>query len=175
MISWEQHIISTRRLKLTKKQFLFHYFFVLILPLTIIGISTFVLNKSQIGPAAYQTIKTSVLRFCSFFSIAYGIVQYFRLQMTSMPVELSNDEFHKIGSKLVDEMNWILEAKGDNYLVCTTPFKWYNWGTLITIVYSEDAIMFNSICDLYNRPATLSFGQNSKNYRALKAAFSDEV
>ena len=141
----------------------------------IIGISSLVLNKSQIGPSAYQSIKTSILKFCTFFSMAYGIVQYFRLQMTRMSIELSNDEFHKIGAKLINDMNWILEAKGDNFLVCTTPFKWYNWGTLITIVHTEDTVMFNSICDLYNRPATLSFGQNSKNYRALNAAFSDAV
>lgn len=173
MISWEQHIFSTRRLKLTKKQFLFHYFLVLVLPLLIIGISVIVLNNSQIDPTAYQSIKNSVLKFCTFFSMAYGIVQYTRLQMTTMPIELSKDDFHTIGSKLINDMNWILEAKGDNFLVCTTPFKWYNWGTLITIVHTEDGVMFNSICDLYNRPATLSFGQNSKNYRALKAAFSD--
>jgi hypothetical protein len=172
MTSWEQHTISNRRLKLTKKQFLFHYFFVLVLPLTIIGITTLVLNNSHISPAPYQSIKNTVLKFCSFFSMAYGVVQYFRLQMTSMPIELSKDDFHKIGEKLIKDMNWVLEAKGDNFLVCTIPFKWYNWGTLITIIHTEDCVMFNSICDLYNRPATLSFGQNSKNYQALKAAFN---
>ncbi len=172
MQDWISKTINSRRLQLTKKQFVFHFFFVFFIPATLILIVQIYVHSSNIPPSQLLPLKNATLKFASFFSLAYGIVQYTRLQMTEAIVDLSNDEFHALCNDLVTVMNWIVEAKGENYLVCTTPFKWYNWGTLVTIVKTGESVMFNSICDLYNRPATVSFGQNSRNYRALKTAFN---
>ncbi len=172
MANWISDTIERRRRFLTKKQFVFHYLFVLLIPLITI-ISTFILaiyfnlSESEILP-----VKKSVLKFAFYFSLAYSIVQYYKLQMSESVVELSNDEFHSACQKLALSMKWIVEAKGENYLVCTTPFKWYNWGTLITIINTGESVLYNSICDLHNRPSTLSFGQNNRNYKAIKAVFN---
>lgn len=172
MSDWISKTINSKRLQLTKKQFVFHFFFVIAIPaFLIVSVLLFAYWKN-IPHNQFLPLKNATLKFASFFSLAYGIVQYTRLQMTEVYCELSNDEFHAVCKDLALLMNWIVEAKGENYIVCTTPFKWYNWGTLVTIVNTGDSVMFNSICDLYNRPATVSFGQNSRNYKALKSAFT---
>ncbi|MFM6984135.1 MAG: hypothetical protein ACKOXF_08375 [Chitinophagaceae bacterium] len=172
MSNWISDTISNRRRFLTKKQFVFHYFFVVIVPLISI-LATFLFAKYyNLSETEISRLKNSVLKFAFFFSLAYSIVQYTRLQMSESVIELSNDNFHSTCQNLAESMNWIIEAKGENYLVCTTPFKWFNWGTLITIINTGESVLYNSVCDLHNRPATVSFGQNARNYKAIKAAFN---
>lgn len=167
-----EKMIASKRLHLTKKQILFHYFFVLFLPLTVILLTQIILFVSETGFEQSQLVKSYVLKFCGLFSVWYFLRQFFNLRMTEFHIELSKEEFEKRIMDLVPEMNWIIESRGENYMVCTTEFKPLNWGTLVTIIRTENSVLVNSICDLYNRPSTFSFGQNKRNLQALKSAFS---
>lgn len=168
-------IISSRRLALTKRQFVLHYFFVLFFPLIIISLVQTFIHYNGFVNDGVQALKTSTLKFVSYSAVAIAIVQFMNLKMTEKLCNLSPAQFDEICQVLVDEMHWVVEAKGENYIICTTPAKWYNWGTLITIVKNDDVVLFNSICDLHNRPSLTAFGQNARNYRALHQAFSEQL
>ena len=168
-------IITSRRLSLTKRQFVLHYFFVLFFPLIIIVSVQAFIHYNGFGKDEVQGLKTSTLKFVSYSALAIAIAQYMNLKMTEKLCDLTTTQFDEICELLVKEMHWCVEAKGENYIICTTPAKWYNWGTLITIVKNDDVVLFNSICDLHNRPSLTAFGQNARNYRALHQAFSEQL
>ena len=168
-------IIDSRRLSLTKKQFVLHYFFVLAFPVLVILLTQFYILYNGFKKEDVKTLQTATIKFAAYSSLAIAIIQYTKLKMTEKLCDLSNAQFHQTCVQLAEQMHWIIEAKGENFVICTTAPSWYNWGTLITIVQNNDVVMFNSVCDLHNRPASSSYGQNARNYKALHDAFLEQV
>jgi hypothetical protein len=81
---------------------------------------------------------------------------------------MSGEQFIKMFDDISRDQDWIMEFNSSDCIIATTEFEWKNWGTLITIVHDKDRILVNSICDLYKRPSTISWGQNKKNIQAVK-------
>lgn len=165
-------IIALRRIVLSKKQFVLHYFFVLILPILIILIVQAFIHDKSINGETVKSIKSTTLKIATYFSIAIAIVQNMKLKMTEKFSELTTNQFEQICQLIAHEMHWIIESKGEGFMVFSTPEKWYKCGTLITVIKDEDLVLFNSICKLHKSPAFFSFGQNARNYKVLKQAFS---
>lgn len=106
-----------------------------------------------------------------FLTVLLGIYQYSKLEYKSVMVKVSLKEFDKTILKLAKENDWIPEYKNGNKQILSTHFKWYNWGTLIHVEHQEGSVKINSICDLYKRPSTSSFGKNRKNVQAFLNEF----
>jgi hypothetical protein len=151
------------RLHLTKKQTFYHYFFVLALPLSLYVVVEgflFFLNLNT-DIRKFILILTSLVNLV--FVVYFSIRQYNSLRFTVFQIQMSINDFNIFMRFLSQKYNWVIEENGNDYCIFTIPFKWYHWGTLMTVIFSENQIQFNSICDLYNRPATSSFGLNKKN------------
>lgn len=156
------------RVHLNKSQTLFHYFFVLILILTSLVFLFLYFNETN------NALKSYFLRYSTivmFLAVLLGIYQYSKLEYKSIKVKISLIDFEEIILKLARENNWIPEYKNGNKQILTTLFKWYNWGTLIHVEHHKDSVKINSICDLYKRPSTSSFGKNRKNVQAFLNEF----
>ncbi len=171
MENWIKSSIKSKRLILTKKQFFFHYFFVLAVPIVVITTVFFYLNYIDASDEIYNRTLNYVPQYSIYFSIAYATYQYMSLKLQQVNCKITNEAFKNNCEHLVNEMGWIIESIGENYYVCTTEFKWNNWGTLVTIIHTDDKVLFTSICDLYNRPSTVSFGQNKRNINAIQKRF----
>lgn len=175
MNPWIEKMKKTGRQTLTIKQTVFHYFFALAFPLVCIGICDVILYFSSMSEINKVYISGKVLTYASYIGLAYLIRQYMSLSMSFVPFEGSHEQFASITEKMVRDNHWVIESIGEDYYVCTIPFKWTNWGTLMTIVKSNDGVFFNSICDLHNRPSTTSFGQNARNMKLMRAVFEQKI
>lgn len=163
--------VAKGRVSLTKKQTFFHYFFALILPLTSLLTMEIMFLLTDAGEETRLFVRKTAYIFSGMFAIWYAVRQYNSLAYSWIQLSISEQEFEKRLAKIAKANDWILEAKGDGYRIFTTHFKWTNWGTLVHVIHTKEAIFYNSICDLYNRPSTFSFGVNQKNYEALDKAF----
>lgn len=166
-----EKIAKSGRQKLTLKQTFFHYFFAFFMPLTIIGLCFLVLKIVKTDEQTKVYIQSHVNTYALYAGLAYFVRQYASLSMSFVEFAGTKQEFENRVNKLVSKYNWVIESKADHIFVCTVPFKWSNWGTLMTIVKTDDGVYFNSICDLYNRPSTTSFGLNRKNLKRIRQAF----
>lgn len=171
MENWIKSSIESKRLALTKKQTFFHYFFVLAFPIALISTVFLYLYSVNAPDDIYNKALDYVPQFGIYFSIAYAYNQYMALKLHQVEGKISKEEFKNNCESLVNEMGWIIESIGENYYVCTTEFKWTNWGTLVTIIHTDNSVLYTSICDLYNRPSTYSFGQNKRNKTAIQTRF----
>ncbi|HEY1047892.1 MAG TPA: hypothetical protein VGF79_15735, partial [Bacteroidia bacterium] len=108
-------------------------------------------------------------------ALLYFIRQYNGLKLITVDIELDDLNFKTAYRQLAKKLDWIIEEEGEGYVFLTTEFKWTHWGTLMPVFKSHNKVMFTSICDLHNRPSTLSFGSNSKNKKELKSLFENLI
>lgn len=157
------------RLRLNKTQFFFHYFFVPVILITGTGLYLILSDLQGID----DSYAPEVFLVCIIFIAAlYAYRQYKTLGFTVVETDLNTEQLKVKLKELAENNDWIPEFQSDSVYIYTTMFKWTNWGTLIHIRHEGGRLYFNSICDLYKRPSTLSFGQNKKNLHAFLKAFS---
>jgi hypothetical protein len=157
----------TRRLRLDKTQTLMHYFLFFILSTILVSVLIFFIIRTDIR-LPYTNVFLFAVAVCLFLTALYFARQKRSLQFTVFNARLNEQEFRDMFEELAKEMHWIAEYSGNGYVVATIPFKWSNWGTLITLIRDEDHILVNSICDLHNKFSTTSWGQNQRNIKAVK-------
>lgn len=173
MNKWLVKMIKTGRQSLTTKQTFFHYFFALAFPLSCMGLCFILLELFDVSAHQKSYIQSKVNTYSLYIGLAYFVRQYMSLSMSFAPILIDHSGFESIVNKMVQDNKWVIESKGDGFIVCTIPFKWNNWGTLMTFVKTDDGVLYNSICDLYNRPSTTSFGQNARNMKIIQKALDD--
>ena len=158
------------RIYLSKSRLFLHYFFVpflLILPWLLLVLAKPAFNNS--GSSVYVDADLWALTAGILLSGLYALRQYKSLKLKSVPLSVTDEHLKRELSKLAERMHWILEYSADDVVIYSTAFKWTNWGTMVYIVRSEEKVSFKSICDLHNRPSTISMGDNARNMRALEA------
>lgn len=158
---------QSNNLQLTKKQTFFHYFFALALPLSLYLIAEISFVILDIKPNFRKFFLILISLFNAVFFIYFLTRQYLSLKFQTHNYSLTKGQFSQLVNVLSDKYDWIIEEDGKDYCIFTVPFKWYHWGTLMTLIHTDNQIKFNSICDLYNRPATTSFGLNKKNRQII--------
>lgn len=85
-------------------------------------------------------------------------------------LSVDKETFEKAVEKTAKELKWeFVDAIGDT-IVARSGFSWRSWGEQITIIWSKDKILFNSICDPDNKPSVASFGRNKVNRNTFEQA-----
>lgn len=163
----------THRLILTKKQYFFHFFFVLFMPLSILLICEITCRIIDLSDTEKTAVMNTIKIISLILALFYFIRQYNGLKLITIDLEMDDQTFKTAYRKLAKQLDWIIEEEGEGYVFLTTEFKWTHWGTLMPVFKSRNKVMFTSICDLHNRPSTLSFGSNNKNKKALKSLFEN--
>jgi hypothetical protein len=150
-------------LELTRRQMLMHFFwgFFIMALVVVLSVMTFVQTDQE------QNISYLIL-ILTVIACLYILRQLRSLGFHIIPVKMSDKQFRQMFDAIAVKMDWIMEFNTRDCIIATTEFRWTNWGTLITIVHDKDRILVTSICDLYKRPSTLSWGQNKKNVQAVK-------
>jgi hypothetical protein len=98
----------------------------------------------------------------------YGL-QKKRLKFSIVHTKLKIDELERIIEKVGKDLEWIpVSHKHQSFYAITAPdFFSGSLGEKITILFNEDIVFVNSICDLDKRPQITSFGRNKKNVKCF--------
>jgi hypothetical protein len=157
--------IITGKLPLSFLEFINHYFIVFICfagPLALIGKNTFT-GSEPIRNVIALSIIPGIL------GIIFTWLQSKRLYFEQLKTQLNHNELNRIIDEVADQLEWYIQIRTENYLIARThPSHWsYSWGERITILFSQDRILVNSICDPKKRPSIVSFGRNHKNVSTL--------
>lgn len=160
MATAREEMKRTGRLKLTRIQTLMHFFWVLAGAFALFPIFLITLHQTEV----FRNISLIYLVLAGI----YYNWQMRSLKFTEFKVSLTEEQFRQMFSDMVKELDWIQEFTEEGYIIATTEFRWTNWGTLVTLIRDKDRLLVNSICDLYKRPSTVSWGQNRKNINAVR-------
>ena len=93
------------------------------------------------------------------------LLQKKRLRFKIVETNLSIDEIYKVVDDTAKELGWIINKKSSTHLTANTNPKFTSgsWGEQITIIFTENKILVNSICDLNKKDSLVSMGRNKKN------------
>lgn len=93
------------------------------------------------------------------------LLQKKRLRFKIVETNLSINEIYKIVDDTAKELGWIINKKSSTHLTANTNPKFTSgsWGEQITIIFTENKILVNSICDLNKKDSLVSMGRNKKN------------
>lgn len=121
-----------------------------------------VLNRNQ-QPAQEGEIFFFIIPIL--LSILFYLLQKKRLKFKTVDIKLNSDEIFKVFEETAIELDWTINKVGKAYLTASTNPKIYSgsWGEQITIIFTDNKIFINSICDLKKKTSLVSMGRNKKN------------
>lgn len=107
----------------------------------------------------------------SLLFVIVGLILYFiqkkRLKLTSIRANISRNEFDEIIRKICEKYGWQISTNKLSLIVAKTPFSGSSWGEQVTIIFDENNLLINSICDPDKQTSVVSYGKNSQNVRLL--------
>ncbi len=98
-------------------------------------------------------------------AIIVYLIQKRRLKFRIIQTKLNHIQLKEILIKVAQQLEWeFISSENDLYLAKTNPsFFSGSWGEQITILFYQDKVFINSICDPSKRPSVVSWGRNRKN------------
>lgn len=107
----------------------------------------------------------------SLMFIVVGVIFYFiqkkSLKLTSIKTNISRKEFDEIIQKISDKYGWEISVNTSKEIIAKTPFSGRSWGEQVTIIFDENNLLINSICDPEKRTSVVSYGRNDQNIRLI--------
>lgn len=99
----------------------------------------------------------------------FFILQRKRLHFTVVKTTLIRAEILAVAGNIVKSNRWELKQKSNTLLIAKTkpPFISGSWGEQITIIYSDNKILINSICDPDKISSVISYGNNKRNVEKI--------
>ena len=92
-----------------------------------------------------------------------------RLRFKIVETNLNIEKIHKVIDETANELAWNIDQRNNSFLTAHTNPKFTSgsWGEQITVIFKENKILVNSICDLNKRSSLVSMGRNKKNEQIL--------
>lgn len=103
------------------------------------------------------------------------ITKIHSLRYKVIDVNVSPRQFEEVINRLIDKHKWSICTKGETYVVVSTETNFFFKNERITIIYSENCILVNSICNPDNFRQLFSLGENNLNIYRVKEAFTIEA
>tara|TARA_B110000261_G_C12905975_1_gene286415 strand:- start:111 stop:653 length:543 start_codon:yes stop_codon:yes gene_type:complete len=102
-------------------------------------------------------------------AVVFYIIQRNRLKFKLIPTSLTRDAIVLIIEKTAKELEWHPHIVDDKFIIAKTHpgFLSGSWGEQITILFDENHILVNSICDPDKKSSVTSMGRNNKNEKKL--------
>jgi hypothetical protein len=101
--------------------------------------------------------------------IVFSIIQYRRLRFKSITVNLDKNDISNALTKTAKELDWYFVNGGENFAIAKRKggFTTGSWGEQITVLFDNNEILINSICDPDKWSSIASFGRNKQNVLSL--------
>lgn len=96
-------------------------------------------------------------------------LQYKRLGFTKIETSLSREDLDALIFQVANQLEWIFHKQSERALLARTypsPLSG-SWGEQITILFNEEALLVNSICDLSKQGSVVSVGRNTTHVKTL--------
>ncbi|XOV68290.1 MAG: hypothetical protein ACFHU9_03750 [Fluviicola sp.] len=105
----------------------------------------------------------------SVLALIFYIIQRNRLKFKTIKTHLTRTEIDAIIEKVANELEWVPHVTTKKAIIAKTHpgFMSGSWGEQITILFDENRILINSICDPERSSSVTSFGRNTRNVRRL--------
>lgn len=123
----------------------------------------------QNNPASIKDGELSMVIIPLVLAVIVYLIQKRRLKFRIVQTELSGVQLKEILIKVAKELDWAFIASSkDVYVAKTNPgFFSGSWGEQITILFYQNYVFVNSICDPEKRASVVSWGRNRKNEETL--------
>lgn len=161
-------MIETESVSLSESQAFWHYSIVLFF-LIIPGLTTFDVVMDYINGNVHHRSFGKI--FLSYIWILPAVVFYFiqksKLKMKTINYYVDENTFRKAVEDTAKELEWNVQEMTDNWVIAISGFSWKSWGERITIVRSNDKVLFNSMCDPENISSVASYGMNKLNRKVF--------
>lgn len=88
---------------------------------------------------------------------------------------LDRKQLKQVISAVSKDLQWVtMSSNKDAYIAKTFPgFFSGSWGEHITVLFDENTVFINSICDPDKKSSIVSFGRNRKNVQTLMRRIED--
>jgi len=163
--------VLTGELQLTFWQKEGHYFSVVLLGAMALLLAGFILYDTiSYGFQDFRKDLLTVCLICVALSWIFYHLQKHRLKLkrikTSLPIERKLALIFDLAEKL--EWRLYFYEEGKAIVFKTDPSIWSgSWGEHITIIFTDQGLLANSICDIDKQPSVVSFGRNQSHLKAL--------
>jgi len=161
---------ETKRLPYTFWQKLKHFYPAIILVLIPLCFSALYLRNYFSGmPIANGLIFTGVMLLLFIVGIILFIRQINRLKFKSVKCTITKHELEVTVKKVADELEWNIDAIHGRFIIASTDPGFFSgsYGEQVTILYSNNEVLVNSVCDPNKTTSVVSMGRNNKNEQRL--------
>ena len=174
---WIEIMQQTKRLKLSRVQFVTHYFivvFMLIIPaFAIPDLYEIYVTGTYDGVRTTSEIISFPLPWFV-LAIAFYFIQKRRLKFREVNIDYSAQEFNEAIKRTAEEFEWIILVNSSRIFQAQRPWNWEgSWGEIITIIKEKDRLLLNSICDPDQMSSVVSMGWNKKNINTFLKNLAD--
>jgi len=134
------------------------------------------LDYFQNNPTSFQDGELSIIIIPPILAIVVYLIQKRRLRFRIIQTKLNHIQLKKILINVAEELEWeFISSAKEAYVAKTNPsFFSGSWGEQITILFYQDYVFVNSICDPKKRPSVVSWGRNRKNEETLISHIKQE-
>ena len=117
----------------------------------------------------FQAGEIWIMIIPSILGLLFYWLQKNRLKFKSIDTKLTRFELDPVIEKVANELEWIVYVKNKKLVIAKTQPSFFSgsWGEQITILFDENRILVNSICDPSKRSSVVSMGRNNKNMNRL--------
>lgn len=142
-------------------------FFCLFMPLTIFSLH--LIDFFQGRRTSFKEGEFWIVFAPSIVALIFYWIQKRRLKFRIVQTDLKRDQLLKIINDVAKELKWKkISSNIKVYKARTDPsFFSGSWGEQITILFYEENVFVNSICDLDKRSSVISWGRNRENEKTL--------
>lgn len=162
--------IEKNELQLSFWDAMTHYWicvYLLIIPIaTLANKIRYILNKTG-SPSRNGEIYMIIIPIL--LSVFFGLLQKKRLGFKIVTSTLDRGALNKIIENTATELGWIINRRNKKFIKAYTKpeFLSGSWGEQVVIIFDNNKILVNSICDLSKKTSLVSMGRNKKNEQTL--------
>ena len=162
--------IQTGYLQLTNWQKFNHFSivgFLLFIPLGYLSITLY--ERVNGNGSNFNSDELYIIFIPVILATLFYFLQKSRLKFKVLISELKREQIIDYLEQLCKEWNWTIKTNNHSeFLAKTNPtFFSGSWGEQVTILFIDNKILLNSICDLDKRSSLVSMGHNRENVQAV--------
>ncbi|MBD1362375.1 hypothetical protein IDJ77_01015 [Mucilaginibacter sp. ZT4R22] len=141
--------------------------FLLIIPLVLMVLHS--IDYFNSGSTDYKDGEVWFLFLPSVLAVIFYFIQKKRLKFKIVKTSLNAEQLKGIINEVAKDLKWVrMSSSTKTYIAKTLPgFFSGSWGEQITVLFYNDTVLINSICDPDRRPSVVSMGRNRENENTL--------
>jgi hypothetical protein len=129
----------------------------------------------QNNPNFFQEGEIWIIVIPPILAALFYWLQKRRLKFCVVKTVLNQVQLKEILISVSKQLNWILGSGTANVYTATTNPGFFSgsWGEQITVLFYEDSVFINSICDPNKKSSVVSWGRSNRNEQSLIDAINE--